>query len=128
VALGIDPATKSALLSLNNAELRAKALKVVANLRATNEEYENGVKGIEAQDKLEVDEKMARRRALAQSLALPFQRGLKSDAYNLDFELRRRLGREAVAGIIGIPPSVISNEGAGLNILQLASISNGSCV
>jgi hypothetical protein len=45
--------------------------------------------------------------------------GLRSDAYNVDFELRRRLGPAAVAGIIGISPSVVANDGTRINILQL---------
>ena len=119
VALSIDAATPSALIKLTNKELQAKSLNVVSSLRgliSINTSRSQEIQNSNNDD----NTKKNMREALWRDLDQQFLTGLKSDAFNVDFELRRRLGPSAVAGIVGISPSIVANDGTRINILQLA--------
>ncbi len=48
-----------------------------------------------------------------------FIRTLRADSFNVDNELRRRLGPRAVAAIVGIPPSIVSDDGTRMDLSTL---------
>ena len=121
VAIGIDPATPNALLTLRNRELQTKALAVAARLRDMNREYTKGIEVIEAQKSLSEKEKFDRTLSFGKELNGRFQRELRAEAYNIDFELRRRLGRDGVRGIIGIPELVDKEDGSRISLLQVVA-------
>lgn len=124
MALGVDPATPNALLSLNNKELKAKSASVVVKLREIDKENRDQQAAIMKLPNLDEQKKYERIDALLKELDEQYVKDIKSDAFNLDFELRRRLGPRAVAGIVGITPSVIARDGTRIDILQLATITN----
>jgi hypothetical protein len=121
VAIGVDAATPSALIQLTNKELQAKAETVVGRLRSLSERYvyniaSQALPGLD--DRAKHDRKEASERELRE-LDEQFRGTLRSDAFNVDFELRRRLGPTAVAGIIGVAPSIVADDGTRISILQL---------
>lgn len=124
VALGVDPATPNALLSLNNKELKAKTMSVVAKLREIDRQNQDQQAAIMKLPNLDEQKKNDRIDALLKELDQQYVKDIKSDAFNLDFELRRRLGPQAVAGIVGITPSIVARDGTRIDILQLATMSN----
>jgi hypothetical protein len=88
VALGIVPGSRGALVELTNQELRDKSLIVAGR------------------------QKFERRQALTRELNDEFDRTLRADTFNVDSEMRKRLGREAVSSIIGIPRAFYSDDGS----------------
>jgi hypothetical protein len=124
VALGVDPATPTALISLNNKELAAKATTVVVRLREFAKEYNDGLESIRKQTNLTKEQMFAQQQTLANDIGAEYTKEIKSDAHNVDFELRRRLGPKQVAGIIGISPSVVARDGARMDILQIAALAS----
>lgn len=119
VALGIDPASKGALIELSNQELAAKAINTAAKLRTVCVTVRDASASIASDKKLTDAQKAERFRAAHQKFSDEFDRTLRADAFNVDNELRRRLDPKAVAAIVGIMPSIQSDEGARLNILTL---------
>ena len=115
VAIGSDPATPVALTSLSNKELSLKAATVVSRLRDMYLAYENSPGKSQQEKGIDDEAKAKARTALLNNLSYQFVTELRSDAFNVDFELRRRLGPKAVAGIVEIP-----NE-TRMAILQLPS-------
>ncbi|HEV2549010.1 MAG TPA: hypothetical protein VGU20_16835 [Stellaceae bacterium] len=124
VAIGIDPATPSALLQLTNKELQSKAETIVGRLRGLFLTYTTQLADIRALPGLDDQARRQRKEAVERDLDQQYITNLRSDAYNVDFELRRRLGPAAVAGIIGISPSVVAADGTRINILQLTTAVN----
>jgi hypothetical protein len=123
VALGIDPASKGALIELNNQEMQAKAASTVVKMRDLCFLQEKKIGEIQSQINAKtLDEKgrLDRIQAVHRELSVQFVRTLRSDAFNVDNELRRRLGPQAVATIIGITPSIVSDDGTRIDILSLA--------
>jgi hypothetical protein len=126
VALGIDKATPSALISLSNAELRAKAATVVARLNEISAEYRNETAAIQKLTNLTDAQRQARQEAMEKDVDQEFTQNLRSDAFNVDFELRRRLGPQGTAGIIGLP-TLNGRDGSRMGMLQLTmTASSGS--
>lgn len=126
VALGIDPASKGALIELTNQELQAKSATTVSKLRVFCSTLQKRTDEIQAQldagkidQKTESEEKMAVDKELSQD----FITNLRSDAFNVDNELRRRLGPQAVAAIVGITPSIVADDGTRVDILTLVATS-----
>jgi hypothetical protein len=122
VALGIDPASKGALIELNNQEMQAKAASTVVKMRDLCFLQEKKIAEIQSQINAKtLDEKgrLDRIQAVHRELSEQFVRTLRSDAFNVDNELRRRLGPQAVATIIGITPSIVSDDGTRIDILSL---------
>lgn len=122
VALGIDPASQGALIELNNRELQAKAFATVIRLRDMCSSLQKKSEAIQVQlHRGMIDEKARYERidAMNKELSNDFMRNLRADAFNVDNELRRRLGPQAVAAIIGITPSVVADDGTRVDILTL---------
>ncbi len=127
VALGIDPASKGALIELKNQELQAKAATTVRNLREFCFTLEKRSAEIQVQSntgKIDKKASIERQMALDRDLSEQFVRGLRSDAFNVDNELRRRLGPQAVAAIVGVSPSIVADDGTRLDILTLVMSGN----
>lgn len=106
VALGIDPASKGALVELNNQELAAKAQSTVAKLRDLSADFDNRSKTIKEQKdagKLTDMQVLEDEQAVMQQVSQDFDRNLASDADNVRNELRRRLSPEAIAHIVRVP-------------------------
>jgi len=123
VALGIDHASEGALIELNNEELRAKALTVSANLQNLCSAYSRKVEEVQKDPKTDEKGKHERIMAIDKDLSYQFITNLRSDAFNVDNELRRRLGPTAVAAIVGITPSIVADDGTrvDLNTLLLSA-------
>jgi hypothetical protein len=122
VALGVDPTSKGILVELTNQELKAKSATVVLNLRAFCSELHR--KGDEIQAELnakKMDEKAAydQKPAFDKRLSDNFVTGFRADTFNVDNELRRRLGPAAVNSIVGVSPSLVADNGAPLDILTI---------
>ena len=127
VALGIDPASRGALVELNNQELALKAQSIVLGLRQFGLELEEKCKAIDKRansgelDKGKVgDEKMAAMKEISGD----FDRNLASDTYNVENEVRKRLSPEAMAHVLRVPAFVI---GGDLNSrVTMADMARGS--
>lgn len=106
VALGIDPASKGALVELNNEELKLKAKSTVASLRELSSELDAKLsiiqKDIEAK---KVDQKQAATRMMTarNDISQDFNNNLASDANNIENELRKRLDPKTIEHIVRVP-------------------------
>ena len=122
VALGVDSASRGILIDLTNQELQAKSANTVKNLRDTCFSLRKKDADIRAQfnagkiDKNGLDDRLS---AMNKEMSEKFVRYLRSDAFNVDNELRRRLGPQAVAAIVGITPSVVSDDGTRIDVLGI---------
>ena len=129
VALGIDKASPGNLIELAPDELKAKAMNTSSQIREFCFSYRSRSADLDAQfkkNKTSQEESFMGHRALAKEFSQDFDRKLKADSFNVDNELRRRLGPKAVAAIVGISPSIFSaSDGTPLDILQLAPSSFG---
>jgi hypothetical protein len=106
VALGIDPASKGALVELNNQELSLKAQPIVVGLRQLSAELER--KELAIRQRVvsgELDKQKANQEKIAamREVSRDFDGSLASDAYNVEHELRKRLSPEAMAHVIKVP-------------------------
>jgi hypothetical protein len=119
VALGLTPA-QSALISLSNAELKAKAATVVSKLNEIAREDRNESESIKRLPNLTDVQRQARQEEMEKELDQDFIRDVRSEAFNVDTELRRRLGPKGTAAIVGIGPTVTARDGTQVSILQLA--------
>lgn len=123
VAPGIDAATEGALVELTNQELKAKAAATVAALRAfyletrTQEDAANA-SATDDTDRAERYAGVRRRRSDA------FDRALRIDAVHVDQELRRRLGRTAMASIV--LPRAFYQSGSGALLDAAAVVPDGT--
>jgi hypothetical protein len=120
VALSLAAATPSALLKLTDKELQAKSLNVVTRLRGLISINDTQTRAIQNLPDKGDEAKKSLIESLQRDLDQQFLDGLKSDAFNVDFELRRRLGPRAVAGVVGIAPSIVARDGTRINLLTLA--------
>lgn len=128
VALRIDKASEGSLIELNNAELQAMALNVAGNLQGICSTYQKKIQGIQTDfnaGKYNEKEKMDRQMAVDKELSENFFRDLRADSFNVDNELRRRLGPQAVAAIVGITPSMVADDGTRVDLLTLLFSSGG---
>jgi hypothetical protein len=106
VACGLEPASKGALVQLNNAELTLKAQSVVAKLRKLDSHLDARLKLLddEARDKkISKGQAFMNRIAAQQEMSKEFQRTCSSDAYNVDNELRSRFDPKAIAHVLEVP-------------------------
>ncbi len=122
VALGIDAASSGALVELNNQELQAKALSTATklpdmcfSLRRKNDDLQAQLDAGKVDKKGQFDRHMAINKEMSEE----FARNLRADSFNVDNELRRRLGPDAVRAIVGITPSIVSDDGTRLDLLSL---------
>jgi hypothetical protein len=118
VAANISPATSS-LISLNNSELKKKTAYIVDRLRAISSVVNTRTAEISAQSNVDDKAKHSQIESVLKEMDRQFVGEVRADAYNIDFELRRRLGPQIVAGIVGISPSIVANDGTRININQL---------
>lgn len=108
VALGIDKASPSALIELNNEELRAKAGNTAGLIREICFDYQRKNQQLAKQIR---EQKIAVGSPQAQALWEPmateiverFDRDAKPDFVNVDGELRRRLGPAGMNGMVLVP-------------------------
>lgn len=122
VALGIDKASEGALIELTNEEFRAKAMGTASKLRELCFSMRKREEDIQAQfrdGKIDKKGQAERDQALLREVSQDFARNLRSDAINVDNELRRRLGPKAVASIVGVLPSLASTDGTRISIVGL---------
>ncbi len=109
VALGIDPASKGALVELNNQELALKAQSTVAELRKLGARLDARFAEINKQEnakKMNHEQAMKAKDAFIEEglrASQDFHANLASDMYNLRNELRRRLDPAAIAHIPSYP-------------------------
>jgi hypothetical protein len=123
VALGIDATSKGAMVELTNDELKAKSATVVLNLRQFCSEMNRKYAEIRAQvDAKKIDEKAAsdQKDDFDKRLSDSFVTNFRADTFNVDNELRRRLGPDAVNSIVGVSHSVIADNGAQVDLLSIA--------
>jgi hypothetical protein len=128
VAAGLDKASESALIALTNKELKAKAAITVWRLRdfeASVNRRREPIAKLRNEGKITPKEAADRLIMILKEASAEFQRDLRADAANLDTELRRRLGPEAVAGIVGVPPSFFSaSDGTAIGVDTVATSVN----
>lgn len=113
VALGIDPASKGALVELNNQELALRAQSIVAKMRQFDAVFEEKSKIIDEQVKLgKLDKKQAfdQKTQAMKNVSHSFDENLASDAINMESELRRRMSQEAMTHIVRAPAFVFKDE------------------
>jgi hypothetical protein len=128
VALGIDKASEGSLIELNNAELEAKALSTSLKLENLCSRYQKRITEIQeqkAEGKIDDKGMLDRQKAIDSELSYEFVQNLRADSFNVDNELRRRLGPQAVAAIVGITPSVVADDGTRVDITTLVLSAGG---
>jgi hypothetical protein len=132
VALGIDPASKGALVELNNQELALKAKSTVATLRTLSSELDGKLSGIQKElDSKKIGQKQAseERRTARNDVSQDFNDNLASDANNIENELRRRLDPKAVEHIVRVPAfNELDAKGNPVNHLPFTELLRGSGV
>jgi hypothetical protein len=125
VALGIDRSSQGNLIELTGEEMRAKGLNTAAALRDMCVSLRNQTESAAAGATDDAD-KASRSLRILKEVSDEFDRKLKADTYNVDNELRRRLGPKAVAAIVGVPPSVFStSDRAALDVTGLTPSGTG---
>jgi hypothetical protein len=103
VALGIDPASKGALVELNNQELALKAQSIVIGLRQFSSELNQKSAAIEKRAASgEIDKEKAAQEELEamKEVSQHFDRNFASDTYNVEHEVRNRLSPEAMSHVL----------------------------
>lgn len=121
VALGIDSASKGALVELNNEELALRAQSIVAKLREFNSRLDARIEAVQKLNeasKVGKEQAFKDQQAVMQQVSQEFDSNLASDAYNVDSELQKRLSPEATAHIIRVP-SLTSDSGGHIAITAL---------
>ncbi len=106
VVLGIKPGSAGALVELNNQELALKAQSIVAKLREYNSVLEAkgaAIKGQLADKKVDKDQASKADLAAIREVSQDFDSSLASDTYNVENELRSRLGPSALSHVIMVP-------------------------
>jgi hypothetical protein len=128
VALGLDKTGDNALVELTNTELQSKATTIAGKLDNMCSLYQKREQ--EIQQSLNVGEidqagAMDRRKTVDTEMSYDFIQNLRADTFNVDNELRRRLGPTSVAAIVGISPSIASDDGTRVDIRTLMLSSGG---
>ena len=124
VALGIDRASKGALIELNNSELRSKALSTAATVHQLCVSFRNRNEQLAkdlATSKLSEKDGATRSFALQKEESDEFDSSVRSDASLVEIELRRRLSPEAKASIVGLPLAFKGSDGGYLTLLSILS-------
>ncbi|HTY55319.1 MAG TPA: hypothetical protein VMB26_08965 [Candidatus Binataceae bacterium] len=123
VALGIDPASKASLAELTNKELRSKALTTASNLRDLCFQLQKKNEELEAKSSSDAIGEQAESEAhlaLDKQMSSEFITKYRSDAFNVDNELRRRLGPQALSGILEVSPSLVADDGTRIDVSTVA--------
>jgi hypothetical protein len=130
VALGIDPASKGALVELNNQELALKAKSIVATLRTLSSELDGKLSGIQKDlDSKKIDPQQASEetRTARTDVSQDFDTNLASDANNIENELRRRLDSKTIEHIVRVPAfNELDAKGNPVNHLPFTELFRGS--
>ena len=124
VALGIDEASKGALVELNNRELALKSQAIVAKLRDLTRAWDEKAKSINEQaasGKITNDQASKDKEQAMADVVQAFDQNLASDAPNVESELRKRLDPEALGQIVRVPAFV-----AGDSRVTLLGLMRGS--
>ncbi|MGA8312554.1 MAG: hypothetical protein WB755_21155, partial [Terriglobales bacterium] len=106
VALGIDPASKGALVELNNEELALKTQSTVLKLRQLSSALDKKNEGIDRRlntGEITSQQALADRTGAMKEISHDFDNSLASDAFNLENELRTRLDKNAISHVIRVP-------------------------
>jgi hypothetical protein len=116
VALGIDKASASALVELNNAELAAKAESTAGVIREICFDFERRDEALAKQFREQnitpgTPKAMALWTPMATEIIERFDQEAKPDFANVDSELRKRLGSAGMDGMIVMAPSLPFNVG-----------------
>jgi len=129
VALGIKAPSQGIMVTLTNEELAAASTIQAGKLRALcfwHSDRNDEIDALEREGKLDATEAGKRWLKLEQSTSDKFDQTLRADTHIVDSELRRRLGKEAVASIVGVAPSVIGTNGEQINIVTLLPSGEGT--
>jgi hypothetical protein len=136
VALGIDPASKGALVELSNQELALRAQSIVVQLRQLTSELNQKSTEIESRTKRGEDKSKAdaEKMAAVKQVSGEFDRNLASEAYNLENELQKRLDPKALSHVVRVPAFSDSDgsrvtvsdlmRGSGFDVLMLDGLAN----
>lgn len=109
VALGIDEASRGALVELNNQELALKAQSIVVKLRQLSSALAQKSDEIQKRTNSgEIDKTQAFKEQMAamKEVSQDFDSSLASDAYNVENELRKRLDPVAISHVVRVPALV----------------------
>jgi hypothetical protein len=130
VALGIDPASKGALVELSNQELGLKAKSTVASLRALGSELDAKLGVIQKEEeakKIDDNQAFDQRMTAMKDVSQDFNNNLASDANNIQIELRKRLDPNALAHIVRVPAfDELDSNGKPANYIPLTELARGS--
>ncbi len=113
VALGIDPASKGALVELSNQELALKTQSIVAKLREYTEMANSNNEAINkrvADGKIDKAEALKEEMADMQNVDRQFDSNLAADTYNVENELRSRLDPSALAHVVRAPAFIFGSD------------------
>jgi hypothetical protein len=106
VALGIDSASKGALIELNNEELQSKTMNTASKLRDFCKTFEKRTAEITSEmtvGKIDKETFVERTLTVERQLSEEYHKDLRSDFLNLNNELLRRLDPKVSASVIRGP-------------------------
>lgn len=112
VALGVDPASKGALIELTDKELSLKARSTVANLRRLDSDLQVKLAAIQQQleqGKIKPEDADKAKTQAMHDVSQDYDRNLASEALNVDEELRKRIDPKAMEHILRVPALVGSD-------------------
>ena|SRR5579862_2933227 len=122
VALGIEKASKGALVELTNEELRTMALGIATKthdlcsyLRKESEPLQSDLNSKDARKKTQAFERL---RAISSEVAERYNNTLRSDRVLANNELLRRLDKKAAGAVVRVP-LFDAETGAQISILSL---------
>lgn len=107
VALGVDKASRGAMVDLTDDELRAMATTIVSKVRDLCSPIRR--RAVEIRSATKVDDRAAKRReyqllrALATEGAEQYNKTIRSDRNLLNNEILRRIDKKAAAAIVRVP-------------------------
>jgi hypothetical protein len=113
VALGIDPASKGALVELSNQELALRAQSIVAKMRECLAMVESNNQDIDKRLKdgrIDKAEASKEKWDDLENVDHQFANNLAADAYNVENELRSRLDPSALAHIVRAPALMFGSD------------------
>jgi hypothetical protein len=130
VALGIDAASKGALVELNNQELALKAKSTVASLRALSSELDTKLSAIQKEvEAKKIDQKQASGQMMTarNDVSQDFNNNLASDANNIENELRKRLDPKTIEHVVRVPAfNELDANGNAMSHLPFTELFRGS--
>lgn len=117
VAANMDPAT-NAMSLLTNKELKAKAISMVSSLRRISSVVSDRTAEING-SKLDDEARTSRKNDLMKEMDDEYIKNLRSEAQNIESELKRRLGQKTTNGIIGVSPAIVATDGTTISMSQI---------